>query len=45
MVAAVVLLLAATTTAHFQMDLMDGYKPQVRRSSSGGRTFDFMKIW
>jgi hypothetical protein len=46
-VAAVVLMLAATATAHFRMDLMDGYKPQARRSNGGGGggAFDFMKLW
>ncbi|KAM3297600.1 hypothetical protein ACQJBY_039492 [Aegilops geniculata] len=32
MVAAVVLLLATTATAHFRMDLMDGYRPRHGRS-------------
>ena len=45
-VAAIVLLLAATATAHIRVDLMDGYKPQLRRPNSGsGGVFDFMKIW
>uniref|UniRef100_A0A452Y1L8 Uncharacterized protein n=1 Tax=Aegilops tauschii subsp. strangulata TaxID=200361 RepID=A0A452Y1L8_AEGTS len=47
MVAAVVLLLAVTATAHVRMDLMDGYRPQQRRGGGGGSwSFDFMKgLW
>ncbi|XP_044962375.1 uncharacterized protein LOC123413506 [Hordeum vulgare subsp. vulgare] len=39
MVAAVVLLLAATATAHFRMDLMDGYRPRHGRIRGGGGGF------